>query len=51
VRRTAYERILTMCLKRHRLSEERLLKNIVEAFPIMLFKMQLPTTPKIHGNL
>jgi len=40
--RTAYERILTMCLEAGTsLSEERLLKNIVEAFPIMLFKMQL----------
>jgi pilus assembly protein CpaF len=41
--RTAYERILTMCLEAGTtLSEARLLKNIVEAFPIMLFKMQLP---------
>jgi pilus assembly protein CpaF len=41
--RTAYERILTMCLEAGTsLSEERLLKNIVEAFPVMLFKMQLP---------
>ena len=41
--RTAYERILTMCLEAGTsLSEERLIKNIVEAFPIMLFKMQLP---------
>ena len=41
--RTAYERILTMCLEAGTsLSEERLLKNIIEAFPIMLFKMQLP---------
>ena len=41
--RTAYERILTMCLEAGTsLSEGRLLKNIVEAFPIMLFKMQLP---------
>lgn len=41
--RTAYERILTMCLEAGTtLSEERLLKNIVDAFPIMLFKMQLP---------
>jgi pilus assembly protein CpaF len=40
--RTAYDRILTMCLEAGTsLSEERLLKNIVEAFPIMLFKMQL----------
>ena len=40
--RTAYERILTMCLEAGTsLSEERLLKNIVEAFPLMLFKMQL----------
>lgn len=41
--RTAYDRILTMCMEAGTsLSEERLLKNIVEAFPIMLFKMQLP---------
>ncbi len=41
--RTAYDRILTMCLEAGTsLSEERLLKNIVESFPIMLFKMQLP---------
>lgn len=41
--RTAYDRILTMCLEAGTsLSEERLLKNIVEALPIMLFKMQLP---------
>ena len=41
--RAAYDRILTMCLEAGTsLSEERLLKNIVEAFPIMLFKMQLP---------
>jgi pilus assembly protein CpaF len=41
--RTAYERILTMCLEAGTsLTEERLLKNIVEAFPLMLFKMQLP---------
>jgi len=41
--RTAYDRILTMCLEAGTsLSEERLLKNIVEAFPIMVFKMQLP---------
>jgi pilus assembly protein CpaF len=41
--RAAYDRILTMCLQAGtKLSEERLLKNIVEAFPIMLFKMRLP---------
>lgn len=41
--RTAYDRILTMCLEAGTsLSEARLLKNIVEAFPIMVFKMQLP---------
>ncbi|MBE6061907.1 MAG: CpaF family protein [Clostridium sulfidigenes] len=41
--RTAYDRILTMCLEAGTsLSEGRLLKNILEAFPIMLFKMQLP---------
>ncbi|GHV32777.1 hypothetical protein FACS18949_04800 [Clostridia bacterium] len=39
----AYDRILTMCLQAGtKLSEERLLKNIVEAFPIMVFKMRLP---------
>jgi hypothetical protein len=32
-----------MCLEAGTsLSEERLLKNIVEAFPVLLFKMQLP---------
>lgn len=41
--KSAYDRILTMCLEAGTsLSEERLLKNIVEAFPILLFKMQLP---------
>lgn len=41
--RSAYDRILTMCLEAGTsLSEEKLLKNIVEAVPIMLFKMQLP---------
>ena len=41
--RAAYDRILTMCLQAGtKLSEERLLKNIVEAFPVMLFKAQLP---------
>ncbi|GHU94321.1 hypothetical protein FACS1894208_05190 [Clostridia bacterium] len=41
--RAAYDRILTMCLQAGtKLSEERLLKNIVEAFPIMVFKMRLP---------
>lgn len=41
--RTAYDRILTMCLEAGTsLSEERLLKNIVEAFPVMVFKRQLP---------
>ena len=41
--RSEYDRILTMCLEAGTsLSEERLLKNIVEAFPLMLFKMQLP---------
>lgn len=41
--KSAYDRILTMCLEAGTsLSEERLLKNIVEAFPIMVFKMQLP---------
>jgi pilus assembly protein CpaF len=41
--RTAYDRILTMCLEAGTsLSEERLLRNIVEAFPVMVFKRQLP---------
>ncbi len=41
--RSAYDRVLTMCLEAGTsLSEERLLKNIVEAFPVLLFKMQLP---------
>lgn len=41
--RDAYDRILTMCLQAGtKLSEERLLKNIVAAFPIMVFKMRLP---------
>lgn len=41
--RTAYDRILTMCLEAGTsLSEERLLKNIMEAFPVMVFKRQLP---------
>ncbi len=39
----AYDRMLTMCLQAGtKLSEERLLKNLVEAFPVMVFKMQLP---------
>jgi len=39
---TAYERILTMCqMEDTRLSEERLLKNITEAFPIMVHKKRL----------
>jgi Flp pilus assembly protein, ATPase CpaF len=41
--RTAYDRILTMCLEAGTsLSEGRLMKNIVEAFPVMVFKRQLP---------
>jgi pilus assembly protein CpaF len=41
--RAAYDRILTMCLQAGtKLSEERLLKNIVEAFPVMVFKRRLP---------
>lgn len=41
--KSAYDRILTMCLEAGTsLSEGRLLKNIVEAFPLMVFKMQLP---------
>jgi pilus assembly protein CpaF len=40
---TAYDRILTMCqMANTSLSEERLLKNIVEAFPIMVNKKRLP---------
>ena len=40
--RDAYDRILTMCLLADAsLSEERLLKNIVSAFPLMVFKRQL----------
>jgi pilus assembly protein CpaF len=39
---TAYDRILTMCLQAGTsLSEERLLKNIVEAFPVMVNKQRL----------
>lgn len=39
----AYDRILTMCLMSGtNLSEGRLLKNIVDAFPIMVYKEQLP---------
>lgn len=50
--RTAYERILTMCLEAGTaLSEERLLKNIVEAFPIMLFKMQLPDNSRKYMEI
>ena len=41
--RSAYDRILTMCLEAGTsLSEGRLMKNLVEAFPVMVFKMQLP---------
>jgi pilus assembly protein CpaF len=41
--RAAYDRILTMYQQADTtLSEGRILKDIVEAFPIMLFKMQLP---------
>lgn len=39
---TAYERILTMCqMADTRLTEERLLKNIIEAFPVMVHKKRL----------
>ena len=39
----AYTRILTMCMMTGtKLSEELMLKLIIEAFPIMAFKMQLP---------
>lgn len=38
----AYDRILTMCQEANtNLSEERLLKNIVEAFPIIVFSRKL----------
>ena len=38
----AYDRILTMCLmSRTNLSEAKLLENIVDAFPIMIFMKQL----------
>ena len=38
----AYDRILTMCLLADTsLSEDRLLKNIISAFPLMVFKRQL----------
>lgn len=38
----AYDRILTMCMESGtRLSEERMLKNIVKAFPLMVFCKQL----------
>lgn len=50
--RTAYERILTMCLEAGTsLTEERLLKNIVEAFPIMVFKMQLPDNSRKYMEI
>jgi pilus assembly protein CpaF len=40
---SAYERILTMCLMSGtQLSEERLLMNIVEALPIVVYKTKLP---------
>ena len=40
---SAYDRILTMCLQAGTtLSEERLLRMIVEAFPIMVYKSKLP---------
>lgn len=39
----AYTRILTMCMMSGtRLSEELMLKLIIEAYPVMAFKMQLP---------
>ena len=39
----AYTRILTMCMMSGtKLSEELMLKLIIEAYPIMAFKMQLP---------
>lgn len=50
--RSAYDRILTMCLTAGTsLSEERLLKNIVEAFPVMLFKRQLPDKSRKYMEL
>lgn len=40
---SAYDRILTMCLQAGTtLSEERLLRMIVEAFPVMVYKSKLP---------
>ncbi|MCB2627764.1 CpaF/VirB11 family protein, partial [Listeria monocytogenes] len=48
----AYERILTMCLEAGTsLSEERLLKNIVEAFPVMVFKMKLPDNSRKYMEI
>ena len=38
----AYDRILAMCMPATHLSEERMLKIIVQAFPIMVFKERLP---------
>ena len=44
----AYDRILTMCLQSGtRLSEERLLRNIASAFPIMVFTYQLPDKNRV----
>jgi pilus assembly protein CpaF len=50
--KSAYERILTMCLQAGtELSEERLLKNIVEAIPIMIFKMHLPDSSRKYMEI
>ena len=44
----AYDRILTMCLQsKTRLSEGKLLQNIVAAFPIMVFTYQLPDKNRV----
>lgn len=48
----AYIRILTMCQEAGTtLSEDRLLKNIVDAFPIMLFKKQLEDKSRKYMEL
>ena len=38
----AYDRILAMCMPATHLSEERMLRIIVQAFPIMAYKEKLP---------
>jgi pilus assembly protein CpaF len=50
--RTAYERILTMCLEAGTsLSEERLLKNIVKPFPSCCLNAASRQIPKVYGNI